>query len=286
MLRAFFGRHKTASTWARSILEEAAAALGLRVLTIHVPEQWSAYPSVGDLVRAERPDLLVMTNATQEDFESLPPLLGLNVVRDPRDIVVSGYFSHLHSHPDTLFGVTFWELIEHRKILSTVDAHEGLLQEIEFSGMFLDPMAAWNYANPGVLELKMEDMIADPAAVWGRALRHLDLVTPPGGAEPLRTAAFHWNLAPRRGVPRPLAAVRRVLPRVPLRRLPGSYARSATDRFTFARMSKGRQPGQEDVTSHYRRGVPGDWRTHFTDEHIARMRERHGDLVRRLGYED
>lgn len=35
MLRASFGRHKSVSTWARSILHEAAAALRLEVLTVH-----------------------------------------------------------------------------------------------------------------------------------------------------------------------------------------------------------------------------------------------------------
>ncbi|MBB5867143.1 hypothetical protein F4553_000522 [Allocatelliglobosispora scoriae] len=283
MLRAFFGRHRTGSTWSRSILADATIALGLTTLTVHVPEQWDGYATIGDKVRAEKPDVLVMTNCRQEDFDSLPPLVGLNVIRDPRDIIVSGYFSHLHSHPEKLFGITFTNLVEHRKALKELSEDEGLYREIEFSGLFLDPMSAWNYANPGVLELRMEEILADTRGSWDRALRHLGLVVPAKG-ERLRTAAFHWNLAPRRRTPKPLALARRVLPRAPLHALPSTYVDSAVNRFTFAKMSKGRQPGQVDVTSHYRRGIPGDWPDHLTDDHLKAISARYGDLVERLGY--
>ncbi|GAA1402099.1 hypothetical protein ACFQZ4_47665 [Catellatospora coxensis] len=283
MLRAFFGRHKTASTWARSILHDAAHALGLKVLTVHVPDQWAGHASVGDYVRAEQPDLLVMTNVTQAQFETLPPLRGLNVIRDPRDIIVSGYFSHRNSHPEQLMGIVWHELVAHRRVLSEVDVEAGLLAEIEFSGVFLDPMCEWNYANPGVLELRMEDMVADPYATWTRALTHLDLVAP-GGFERLRHAASTWNLADRRETPRSLARARRFLPPVPLRRLPQAHVAGALARFSFERLSQGRRPGQEDVHSHYRRGVAGDWRNHLSEVHLKAITARYGDIVQQFGY--
>ncbi|BCJ76878.1 hypothetical protein CS0771_64220 [Catellatospora sp. IY07-71] len=283
MLRAFFGRHKTASTWARSILHDAAHALGLKILTIHVPNQWAGHASVGDYVRAEQPDILVMTNVTQAQFETLPPLRGLNVIRDPRDIIVSGYFSHRNSHPEQLMGIVWEELVEHRRVLSEVDVEAGLLAEIEFSGVFLDPMREWNYANPGVLELRMEDMVADPYAHWTRALTHLDLLAP-GPFDRLRNAACAWNLADRRSTPRVPALARRVLPPVPLRRLPQAYVAGALARFSFERLSKGRRPGEEDVHSHYRRGVAGDWRNHLTEVHLKAITARYGDIVQQFGY--
>ena len=34
-------------------------------------------------------------------------------------------------------------------------------------------------------------------------------------------------------------------------------------RYGFRALAGGRAPGEEDPKSHYRRGVPGDWRRHF-----------------------
>ncbi len=286
MLRAYFGRHKSASTWARSILQEAAYALDLKVVTIHVPEQWAPYDSLGDMIRATRPDLLIMTNAQREWVETLPEMRAFHLIRDPRDIIVSGYFSHLNSHPEVVGGLPWPALVEHRRNLRHLDEAGGLLAEVEFSSMFLDPMAEWDYTHPSILEVRMEDAIADPVKSWSTILGHLDLLTPDGsGPERLRRAAVKWNLAARRETPKVLAYPRMVLPRLPIHRLPGAYPANACARFSFSRLSKGRERGQEDVHSHYRRGVAGDWRNHLTATHLAALRERYGNLVEHLGYE-
>lgn len=36
---------------------------------------------------------------------------------------------------------------------------------------------------------------------------------------------------------------------------------------------------------HYRSGLPGNWRQHFTPELRRRFRERYGELLVQLGYE-
>jgi hypothetical protein len=287
VLRAFFGHHRAATTWIRTILHDAATALNLSVCTVHNEMNWAGYASVGDKVRAERPDLLVLTNARRGDVETLPELRGFHVVRDPRDIVVSGYFSHRYSHPESFGGVVWQELGPHRQALAEMDHDGGMLAEIEFSAGFLQPLADWEYGQqPGVIELRMEDLISDPVTQWTAVLTHLDLLSPPGsGAERLARAAATWNLARRRKAPRSLALARRVLPAVPLNRLPRAYVEQTLDRFSFARLTSGRQRGEEDPTHHYRRGVPGDWRNHLTEAHLAEFRGRYGALVERLGYE-
>jgi hypothetical protein len=47
----------------------------------------------------------------------------------------------------------------------------------------------------------------------------------------------------------------------------------------------GRAPGEEDVTSHYRKGVPGDWKLHFGPAHIDYFKQHYNDLLLKLGYE-
>ncbi len=54
---------------------------------------------------------------------------------------------------------------------------------------------------------------------------------------------------------------------------------------SFLTLSGGRKPGQEDPNSHYRKGVPGDWREHFSPKVKSRFKESFGELPRLAGYE-
>lgn len=47
----------------------------------------------------------------------------------------------------------------------------------------------------------------------------------------------------------------------------------------------GRRPGDEDVSSHYRKGISGDWENYFTDRIKTRFKERFGQHLIRMGYE-
>src|SRR5262249_55892480 len=114
------------------------------------------------------PDLLIDSNAWQVDVDSLGPVRGFHMIRDPRDMIVSGYFSHRYSHPEV-----FAELPPHRAELSVLDIDAGLSREIEFSGQFIDAMSTWNYAQPQILEVRMEDVIDDPVAQWTAIVAHL-----------------------------------------------------------------------------------------------------------------
>ena len=90
------------------------------------------------------------------------------MIRDPRDVVVSGYYSHRHSHP-----LGSWvELAEHRRRLQAVTPEEGLLLEIDFSarlrteGIDLEPfrsLSQWDYARDDILELRYEEIVERPA---------------------------------------------------------------------------------------------------------------------------
>jgi hypothetical protein len=55
---------------------------------------------------------------------------------------------------------------------------------------------------------------------------------------------------------------------------------------SFEKLSRGRERGQEDPSSFYRKGVAGDWKNHFTEEDRRVFKEEAGELLIRLGYED
>jgi lipopolysaccharide transport system ATP-binding protein len=47
----------------------------------------------------------------------------------------------------------------------------------------------------------------------------------------------------------------------------------------------GRKPGEEDMMSHHRKGIVGDWRNHFTDRVKEEFKARFGDVLIATGYE-
>jgi hypothetical protein len=59
----------------------------------------------------------------------------------------------------------------------------------------------------------------------------------------------------------------------------------AVDSASFERLSKGRERGQEDTSSFYRKGVAGDWKNYFTERDKEIYKEEAGKLLIRLGYE-
>src|SRR5215218_4720549 len=54
---------------------------------------------------------------------------------------------------------------------------------------------------------------------------------------------------------------------------------------SFEKLSKGRERGQEDTSSFYRKGIAGDWRNYFTERDKEIYKEEAGELLIRLGYE-
>lgn len=67
--------------------------------------------------------------------------------------------------------------------------------------------------------------------------------------------------------------------------VPRGRLRRAIQNQSFERLSGGRRPGEEEVASHYRKGVAGDWRNYFTEPVKDAFKERWGDLLVATGYE-
>ncbi|MDQ3639320.1 MAG: sulfotransferase [Actinomycetota bacterium] len=54
---------------------------------------------------------------------------------------------------------------------------------------------------------------------------------------------------------------------------------------SFEKLTKGRERGQEDPSSFFRKGVVGDWKNVFSDHDKSIFKEEAGELLIRLGYE-
>jgi lipopolysaccharide transport system ATP-binding protein len=60
----------------------------------------------------------------------------------------------------------------------------------------------------------------------------------------------------------------------------------AVESCRFEHLSGGRRAGEADFTSHYRKGVAGDWRNYFTPRVTEAFKARFGDVLVATGYED
>jgi hypothetical protein len=272
---AFFGHHKCASTWVRRVLDEIAWGAGLKHRYFHRPEQFEA--NLPRFVDQHDIDVVSFVNADVDYAMPLGSFRGFHVVRDPRDLLVSAYFSHLHSH-----GTEEWpELEEHRARIGSVSTQEGLALELEFSGHVLDQLRRWDYELPNILELRQEDLTAAPYEGFLEIAEFLGLLDR-GDAFARRRLAYalrsSWNgLVHRRAFA--------WLPSFKSRRIPAERVLGAVHEHRFSKLSGGREQGTEDLRSHYRKGVHGDWRNHFDAEFLERFKSEYGDVVLKLGYE-
>lgn len=284
-LLVYFGHHKCASGWTTSIFREICYHMGCDFGIVHRPNDLEDTSSLGEYVHTKDVDFLAYTNADYQQLDGLPAWKGFHVVRDPRDILVSAYYSHLRTH-DT----DDWpELAAHREKLQGLSKKEGLFREMEFSAWVFEHMEQWDYDQDDVLELKMEELTAAPVEGFMEIADFLDILgSAPDGddSDLLRTVQIRLNRLNQKG--RRFTPGKLPLFPVPRRRInaiPRREIERIVDRYRFSKLTGGRKPGEENRDSHLRKGKPGDWENHFTDEHVRAFKNRYNELLVELGYE-
>ena len=260
-LFGYFGHHKCATQWINAILVASCNQMGLRFETFHNPEQFEY-----DLKKTIRKNKIEFLSYINADYKHLNGIIdhikGFHVIRDPRDLFVSSYFSHLFSHPTD----DWEELKEHRQVLQKSERDQGLLLEMEFTkGVVLDHMNNWNYNNPNILEVKMEDLIISPYRKMLEIFEFLDLIE---DEEKSDKAINKLNVFKRNA------------PKISPYLLLGIIYNNR-----FSKKAKGRDQGHEDVKSHYRKGIAGDWKNHFNKNHIEYFKDNFNDSLLKFGYE-
>lgn len=268
MMRFFFGHHRCASTYLDNvILRRVCKRMPLKRDVLFSPEQFDC--RLDRFVRSNDFGFISYVNADRKFIDQLDmSFRGVHVIRDPRDVVVSAYFAHLHSHST----VGWPELVEFRKTLSRLNKKEGLLAELEFiadlptNGYNLRPfrcMMEWSYSDHQILELKFEDMASDPHAFFMRIGRHLKLTGTPVSVFTSKVKSKMWSTP---------------------RQLKDHELLDVVARNSFAKLA-GRGLGNENSKHHYRKGEPGDWRRQFDEDITREFKQKFPGLLCRLGYE-
>jgi hypothetical protein len=257
---AYFGHHKCASNWCVNVVRSCCEALGTTSATFNnwlLFEEDCKRQSYGYhkdfLLNAERAGcgFLCITDCDDSIRQATPFERGFHVVRDPRDIIVSAYFSHMNTHNiDYLPGME-----KNRRELQSMSKRDGLLHTMDFLAGLMEDLASWQ-SDDRILEVRMEDVLTSPFLGMTRILSHLGIMESKMSEE--------FNGAPKRISPLTLQKI--------------------VNENSFEVLSGGRSRGQENTSSHYRKGMPGDWINHFEDIHIEVFKKYYNGLLIKWGY--
>lgn len=191
--------HKTGTLWMRAVFRRLAADLGLGHHNVFAANVDSVIPDL------DRVFLFQWSSAFPDTVLSRPDARLLHVVRDPRDVLLSGMRYHrragadepfLHEARDDLDGRSYQE---HLNALPD-DAARLLFEMGEKHAETLTQMIDWTPA-PNTVEARYEDLIADrDGRVFRNHLRDLGLPEPEVeiGARHFWEQALFGGLADRR----------------------------------------------------------------------------------------
>lgn len=261
MLYAYFGHHKAATKWMLNIIDGVCDKANLRHQQFHSPKEFDY--EAEKYITEKKINFFSYTNANWEYIKNIQ-CRGFHIIRDPRDIMVSAYYSHLYSHSDD-----HWpELSEHRLKLNSLPKEEGLLCSMNFTAQLptdgvdlnlIDSMYNWNYTQSNILEIKYENLIQKQDREFRRIFKYLGLHERNKFIEYF-SHSDHYRMS-------------------------AIYLKQLIDENSFSKLSGGRKKGIENKYNHYRKGLPGDWKDHFSESHKEYFKNNFGDLLMKLKYE-
>ncbi len=270
----YFGHHKCASMWFVSIFGEVCLELGLRYRIVDADEDFNG--DLAQFIADNRVDFISYANADYRHVAGLENLVGIHAVRDPRDIVVSAYFSHLKTHPTHAWP----ELVAHRAKLQQSDQEAGLFHEIAFRKQQFEQMRSWqDFRGDNIMLVSMEAVTSRDYQSMLSIMDFLGLLCQERYGFRKRIeylfSKLLRNIEFRLAVPLP-----RILHRLPAERVLGIVWQNE-----FVRLAGGRKRGEENKDSHYRKGLPGDWKNYLTRDHVGLIQRMYNDVILQYGYE-
>lgn len=224
--------HKVATVWFLRILEAIANHYSLKFQRC----KQDALQTDSDIF---------LQDHSEVDVSKLPAHRGSHIIRDPRDVIISGYFFHLwtpekwvHKPNKKYNGMSY------QQYLNSLDLEAGIIAEMErFAVKDFKGMIQWNYNLPEFMEIKYEDLIQNQQDIFTKIFTH-----------------YGFN---REAIDVSLEIV---------------------EQFSFKNVSK-RSVGDVKKQTHLRSGQPGEWKDIFSEQHKHKFKELFGDGLIALGYE-
>ncbi len=167
------------------------------------------------------------------------------MIRDPRDQLISRMF-HVKRSDNHAWHGRMKDMSNDEALMLCIEGREGL----PGMDMMIQLAQSWIDNDVEMLCLKYEELLADPIDQFGRVLPYLGIQDD------------------------------------------GALAEVIVERNRFERLSvgkriwqMGRKPGDEKTTSHFRKGIKGDWKNYLNADHVRKFKEVAGEQLIALGYE-
>jgi len=104
---------------------------------------------------------IFLSNHSKFDLGAVRPYRGIHLMRDPRDMIVSGYHYHKWTYE-------FWARrpdengVSYQQKLNSRDRSAGLFMEIDhFIFMYRELLERWNMDDPDILEIRYEALMGE-----------------------------------------------------------------------------------------------------------------------------
>jgi hypothetical protein len=246
---------KTGSVWIMSILSDPiihrySGLSHFRLSRLDGPRPLRAGERTFDEPFPPKSIVSPLYNVTYDNFTAIPKpdaFRAFFVVRDPRDLIVSWYFSSRSNHIVGRDGSS--PLAKVRHDLSTLKFEEGLKYGIDYwdSNERFEVLASWvrgAAVDPNVRLVRFEDLAGSQSF---DAFRDL----------------FRFVDVP----------------------IPDAELADLLEAYSFESLT-GRRRGQVDDKSHLRAGKQGQWAEHFSSHVESYFSQVAGDLLAPLGYWD
>ncbi|CCE24396.1 sulfotransferase domain-containing protein [Methylotuvimicrobium alcaliphilum] len=154
------GYHRGGTTWFNNVLSAVAGNLGLRYQLCE-PENIAPNTEI------------YLCNDSKIKLTHLSNYVGTHMIRDPRDLIVSGYNYHKHTHePWAHIPRKEYDGKSYQEQLNSLNQYNGLMLEIERTSPSIIRMAKWDYSNTKILELKYEEVIQNEKEWWRKIFTH------------------------------------------------------------------------------------------------------------------
>jgi hypothetical protein len=139
--------HKAMTTYFHAVLKALALALDIpfeRVANADLPKPGTR---------------MFLSMQGKQDLARLGPYRGVHVMRDPRDMIVSGYHYHKWTH-ETWVHRLDENGESYQQKLNRLDKTEGLFLEIDhFIFFYRDTLTGWNLDDPDLYEVSYEALM-------------------------------------------------------------------------------------------------------------------------------
>ena len=188
---------------------------------------------------------------SEVNFNKLRPYVGSHMIRDPRDITVSAYFYHLWCDEEWCnIPKKEYNNMSYKKYLNSLSQEQGILFEMKNN-------LEKGHTTGSVIEDISRWNYSNPRII---ELKYEDVILNPED----------WFV--------------RIFKKYGFNEKETKKALKIVEKYSFKGRT-GRKLGVEDKKSHMRKGTPGDWKNHFTEDHKDEFIKQYGDILIKLGYE-